>query len=94
MSSLKNIKEWGIHTGNMKGLKALEKLQEIVSEEFNIDIAYGPEYELFCEIGKNLIALEIIIKHKLLNYVLKNPKCAKMYNLSNIDIDILKEVLK
>ena len=36
--------------------------------------------------------LIIIKEHKLLNYVLKNPKCAKMYNLKQEEIDSLKEV--
>ena len=38
-------------------------------------------------------ALEIIKKHKLLNYVLKNQKCANMYHLSKEEIDSLKEIL-
>ena len=39
-------------------------------------------------------ALDIIKNHKLLNYVLKNPKCAAMYHLSVKEIEQLKEVLK
>ena len=30
--------------------------------------------------------------HKLLNYVLMNPKCAAMYQLSNEEIKLLKEI--
>ena len=41
-----------------------------------------------------LEALEIIKKHKLLNYVIKNKKCANMYHLTDEEIDLLKEVLK
>ena len=43
---------------------------------------------------KTLEAFEIIKQHKLLNYVIKNPKCAKMYILSEQDMQILKEALK
>lgn len=45
------------------------------------------------DIEKELQALEIIQKHKLLNYILKNKKCAVMYHLHNEEIDLLKEVL-
>ena len=38
--------------------------------------------------------LEIIKKHKLLNYVLKNEKCANMYHLSKEEIDLLREIEK
>lgn len=38
--------------------------------------------------------LRIIKKHKLLNYVLKNPKCAGMYHLSEIEIALLREAMK
>lgn len=43
-------------------------------------------------IEKNLEILEIIKKHKLLNYVLKNEKCANMYHLSKEEIDLLREI--
>lgn len=36
-------------------------------------------------------AIEIIKKHKLLNYVLKNKKCASMYGLNDDEIKLLKE---
>lgn len=42
---------------------------------------------------KELKALKIIKEHKLLNYVLKNEKCANMYHLSKEKIDLLKVVL-
>lgn len=45
-------------------------------------------------IEKNLEILEIIKKHKLLNYVLKNEKCANMYHLSKEEIDLLREMQK
>lgn len=38
--------------------------------------------------------LEIIKKHKLLNYVLKNEKCANMYHLSKNEIKALKEFME
>ena len=43
-------------------------------------------------IEKNLEILEIIKKHKLLNYVLKNEKCANMYHLSKEECDLLREI--
>ena len=45
------------------------------------------------EIEKELKALEIIKNHKLMNYVLKNKKCADMYHLTEEECDFLKEVL-
>ena len=45
-------------------------------------------------IKKDLEILEIIKKHKLLNYVLKNEKCANMYHLSKEEIDLLRELEK
>ena len=43
---------------------------------------------------KDLEILEIIKKHKLLNYVLKNEKCANMYHLSKEECDLLREIEK
>ena len=34
----------------MKGLQALEKLQQLLSEEKCVDIAYYPEYDLLKEV--------------------------------------------
>lgn len=45
-------------------------------------------------IEKDLKILDIIKKHKLLNYVLKNEKCANMYHLSKEEIDLLREIEK
>ena len=50
--------------------------------------------EDFRNIEKELKAIEIIRDHKLLNYILKNEKCANMYHLSKEEIDLLKEVFK
>lgn len=44
------------------------------------------------DLDKKLTVLEIIKKHKLLNYVLKNEKCANMYHLSKEEIDLLREI--
>ena len=77
-----------------------------LSQQFEIIEKALKEYEGFQIVFKlsnrnegkkvhdNLKALEIIKNHKLLNYVLKNEKCAKMYHLSQEDIDLLKVVLK
>ena len=46
------------------------------------------------DLDNKLAALEIIKEHKLLNYVLKNKKCANMYHLSKEECDLLKEALK
>lgn len=48
-------------------------------------------YEIVME---DLEILEIIKKHKLLNYVLKNEKCANMYHLSKEECDLLREIEK
>lgn len=45
------------------------------------------------EYGIKLKALDIIVKHKLMNYIIKNKKCANMYHLTNEEIDLLKDVL-
>ena len=40
---------------------------------------------------KELEALDIIKKHKLLNYVLKNKKCMNMYHLTEEEIILLRK---
>ena len=55
----------------------------VESKEFTLDL-----------LAKTLESLNIIKKHKLLNYVLKNPKCAAMYHLSEEECNLLKGVLK
>lgn len=57
----------------------------------SISNEFCEEYDL---IEKDLEILEIIKKHKLLNYVLKNEKCANMYHLSKEEIDLLREIEK
>lgn len=62
-----------------------EELQNI--RDYRIDIVKKLDI-----IEKDLEMLEIIKKHKLLNYVLKNEKCANMYHLSKEEIDLLREI--
>lgn len=49
---------------------------------------YEQHYRL---IKKDLEVLEIIRTHKLLNYVIKNKKCATMYRLTDEELNTLKE---
>lgn len=68
-------------------------------KDFVFHLEMGKVDEMFISnsfeiIEKALNALEIIKEHKLLNYVLKNEKCANMYHLSKEKCDLLKEALK
>ena len=69
-----------------KGLEALNNFMyeqgSILEQSMNLVI-----------VKKELKAMEIIQKHKLLNYILKNKKCASMYHLQDEELDLLKEVL-
>lgn len=84
----------------MTPLEALEKIKRELSyiefdEEQQIVLSAGQDYEEETDtIEKSLKALEIIKNHKLLNYILKNEKCASMYHLSKEEINLLKEVIK
>lgn len=66
-------------------MKSKTALQDI--RDYRIDIVKKLDI-----IEKDLELLEIIKKHKLLNYVLKNEKCANMYHLSKEEIDLLREI--
>ena len=55
----------------------------LCAEKFLLDI-----------IEKDLEVLEIIRTHKLLNYVIKNKKCATMYHLTDEELNTLNESLK
>lgn len=81
----------------MNSKEALENIREYHNETvYDIDNIYTEnmfEKELDI-IEKDLEKLEIIKKHKLLNYVLKNEKCANMYHLSKEEIDLLREIEK
>ena len=73
----------------MKGRQALKELFEsnpLVFEEMNLN-------RLFVIIDKELKLLEIIKNKKLLNYVIKNKKCASMYKLDETQIKLIKELL-
>lgn len=70
-----------------KGLEALNYLKH------RFEIARTNQNELDT-IEKELKAFAIICDHKLLNYVLKNEKCANMYHLQKEEIELLKEVVK
>lgn len=77
--------------------KDLEAL-EIIKNAPTIYVGCGSDiytrYPFECkEIEKSLKALKIIKDHKLLNYVLKNEKCANMYHLSKEEKDLLKEAI-
>ena len=73
----------------MRGRQSLKELFEsnpLVFEEMNLN-------RLFVIIDKELRLLEIIKNHKLLNYVIKNEKCASMYQLNESQIKLIKELL-
>ena len=70
--------------------KKLKENQERIEELEELNNAM---YLRHHEDRKKLKALEIIKEHKLLNYVLKNEKCANMYHLSEREKDILKKGL-
>ena len=76
-------------------MKSKECLDRIVFEAKMEKPIFSMYYQEFLKpIEKDLEILEIIKKHKLLNYVLKNKKCANMYHLSKEECDLLKEALK
>ena len=72
-----------------------ECLDRIIFEAKMEKPIFSMYYQEFLNpIEKDLEILEIIKKHKLLNYVLKNEKCANMYHLSKEEIDLLREIEK
>ena len=74
-----------------EGLKLLETRCRFFAQD---EDELQETYEAREAIQKDLEILEIIKKHKLLNYVLKNEKCANMYHLSKEEIDLLREIEK
>ena len=72
---------------NKTPLELFNEVKDYLSEEWNdindLDI-----------IENALKGLEIIRKHKLLNYVIKNRKCANMYHITDEEIKMLKGVIK
>lgn len=63
-------------------------LDKEVIKEYNEALSH---YE---EIASGLEVLKIVKEHKLLNYVIKNKKCANMYKLTDNKIEKLKEWIK
>ena len=81
-SPMYELGEWA---DNEEALDKLGQLEDI-EEKHNISS--------LDDLDKKLTMLEIIKKHKLLNYVLKNEKCANMYHLSIEECDLLREIKK
>ena len=81
-SPMYELGEWA---DNEEALDKLDQLEDI-EEKHNISS--------LDDLDKKLTMLEIIKKHKLLNYVLKNEKCANMYHLSKEECDLLREIEK
>ena len=89
--------------------KELEAFEEIKNHKIKLDVNIkydnGNETQYRFETIKDMFpkqfaiietafkALEIIKEHKLLNYVLKNEKCANMYHLSKEEKDLLKKAI-
>jgi len=71
--------------------KSLEALENIKNLFIGSPINLSKQLDI---IEKELKVIEIIGNHKLLNYILKNEKCASMYHLSKEKIDLLKEVFE
>ena len=66
----------------------VEYLDKEEIKEYNEALSH---YE---EIASGLEVLKIVKEHKLLNYVIKNKKCANMYKLTDDKIEKLKEWIK
>ena len=75
----------------MTSKQALEKLNFECIRSNGVDDEYAKELKI---VEKDLEVLELVKTHKLLNYVIKNEKCAKMYNLTEKEINKLKEWMK
>lgn len=73
-------------------MNSVEALVELIVEAKSLNRNDSRLSFLRNEIEKDLEILEIIKKHKLLNYVLKNEKCANMYHLSKEEIGLLREI--
>lgn len=75
-------------------MNSKEAVLELICEAKSVNFDNDRICFLRETIEKDLEILEIIKKHKLLNYVLKNEKCANMYHLSKEEIDLLREIEK
>lgn len=81
LSSNREIEDY-VNTDLTIAIDKLGQLEDI-EEKYKISLD---------DLDRKLTVLEIIKKHKLLNYVLKNEKCANMYHLSKEEIDLLREI--
>ena len=81
-SPMYELGEWA---DNEEALDKIGQLEDI-EEKHNISS--------LDDLDKKLTMLEIIKKHKSLNYVLKNEKCANMYHLSKEECYLLREIEK
>lgn len=90
----------------MTGLQALEKLQNLLSEKSGTDIAYTDEYDLLCDIGKELKAFQIVKDKNVDTFFIKkvsleeyNKKMQVFYTnyscrlLTQEEYDLIREVL-
>lgn len=101
LEKLRDNYESGTHLFDYKYLDIIEEelkehkeLKKIVKQQIKT-IGYYENLALKNKIenDKKLKVLEIIKDHKLLNYVLKNKKCANMYHLTEREINLLKEAM-
>lgn len=79
----------------MTSKEAIENIKRtmIIRRHGIIDVGNKYNREILT-IEKDLEVLKIVKEHKLLNYVLKNKKCADMYKLTDEEIYVLKEWLE
>ena len=78
-----------------EAVECFENMQERIASNIST-IEYTTIKQALLKAEKLEKAWEIVKKHKLLNYVLKNKaaKCASMYHLTDEEKNILKEVLE
>lgn len=82
---------------NMTSKEALERIKRSHNVAMACIGCKEEDTETLNAIGtieKDLEILEIIRTHKLLNYVIKNKKCANMYHLTCEKLGLLEEWLK
>lgn len=82
----------------MTSKEAFEKIVELCNFHHHT-IVKDTDIQLICgypidNIRRDLEVLKIVKEHKLLNYVIKNKKCADMYKLTDEEIDVLKDWLE
>lgn len=74
----------------MTSKEAIQELNNILWEE----IPFSSIDNIMEPIERDIEVIEIIKEHKLLNYVIKNKKASRAYNLTNKQIEVLKELVK